>query len=364
VPINLRYSVDGRVSKARVLLTDESVTVELSGSPDWVLVNDGSWGFYRVRYEAALLRNLTAVLGSELAPLNRLSLVGDSWAAVLAGASPLADFTELAQRFEDENDPDVWAGLLGPLSLLDRIISDVDRPVLQAFVRRVAGPAFARLGWDVSEGEEERTGTLRSRLLLALGTLGADHQIQAEAAARHAAYLKDRSVLDADLVTAVVTVVAFAGGEAEYDTMLEQFRRATTPQDEIRYLYALAAPEAPALLARTLEMCLSSEVRTQDAPYLLATILASRAGHRPAWNFMTGRWDDLVARFPRNSIPRMLEAVAAIADAELAPAIHQFLDAHPVPQGERQLAQARERLDINVAFGQRIAPNLATELSR
>jgi hypothetical protein len=71
-----------------------------------------------------------------------------------------------------------------------------------------------------------------------------------------------------------------------------------------------------------------------------------------------------VARFPRNSIPRMLEAVAAIADAELAPAIHQFLDAHPVPQGERQLAQARERLDINVAFGQRIAPNLATELSR
>jgi aminopeptidase N len=309
------------------------------------------------------LPNLTGVLATDLGPLDRLSLVGDIWAAVMAGASPLGDLTDLVRRFDDEADPDVWASVLGPLSLLDRIISDADRLILQAFVRRVAGPAFARLGWDPFDGEAERTGTLRSRLLLALGTLGADPDIQAEAAARFSAYLKDRSVLAADLVTAVVTVVAYAGREAEYDTMLEQFRRAATPQDEVRYLYALAAPEDPALLRRTLEMCLSTEVRTQDAPYVIATILASRAGHGLAWGFLTERWDDLVARFPRNSIPRMLEAVGAVADPELAPAIHQFLDAHPVPQGERQLAQARERLDINVAFGQRIAPILAAELS-
>ena len=363
VPVNLRYSVDGRVTEARVLLADQSVDVELAGPPEWVLVNDGAWGFYRVSYEASLLRRLSAVLTTELGPLSRLSLVGDIWAAVLAGSSPLGEFTELVARFADETDPDVWAAVLGPLSLLDRIISDADRPTLQAFVRRVAGPAFARLGWDGRDDEGERTGTLRSRLLLALGTLGADPEIQAEAASRHAAYLKDRSVLAADLVTAVVNVVAYAGGEAEYETMREQLRRAATPQDEIRYLYALAATEAPSLLVRTLEMCLTQEVRTQDAPYLLATILGSRAGHRPAWEFLTGRWEDLVARFPRNSIPRMLEAVSAIADPDLAPAIHRFLDDHPVPQGERQLAQASERLDINVAFGQRVGSSLAGELS-
>jgi puromycin-sensitive aminopeptidase len=363
VPINLRYSVDGRVGEARVLLNDQSVEVELPGPPDWVLVNAGASGFYRVRYEPSLLRSLTAVMATELGALNRLGLVGDIWAAVLAGGSTLADFTQLAGRFDGETDPDVWAAVLGPLSLLDRIISDTDRPSLQAFVQRLAGPAFARLGWDVIDGEAERTGTLRARLLLTLGTIGADPQIRAEAASRHAAYLKDRSVLAADLVTAVVNVVAYAGGEAEYEIMHEQFRRATTPQDEIRYLYALAASEVPALLNRTLEMCLSSEVRTQDAPYLLGSILGSRAGHGLAWQFLTERWDDLLARFPRNSIPRMLESVAAIADPALAPAIHQFLDAHPVPQGERQLAQARERLDINVAFGQRITATLAAELS-
>jgi puromycin-sensitive aminopeptidase len=363
VPINLRYSVDGLEDKARVLLDDQSVSVELSGPPDWVLVNDGAWGFYRVRYEASLLHNLLEVMATELGPLNRLSLAGDNWAAVLADASPLSDFTQLVKRFDQETDPDVWAGVLGPLGLLDRIIGDTDRPVLQAFVRAVAGPPFTRLGWDPMEGEAERTGTLRGRLLLALGTLGADPGIQAEAASRHAAYLKDHSALAADLVTAVVTVVAYGGGEAEYETMYEQYQRATTPQDEIRYLFALAAPESPQLLRRTLELCLSSEVRTQDAPYLVAAVLGSRAGHRLAWEFLVERWDDLVTRFPRNSIPRLLEAVGTIADPELAPSIHQFLDAHPVPQGERQVAQARERLDINVAFGRRVTPILASELS-
>ncbi|HEY2301140.1 MAG TPA: M1 family metallopeptidase, partial [Acidimicrobiales bacterium] len=153
VPVNLRYSVDGRVEEARVLLADQSVDVELAGPPDWVLVNDGAWGFYRVGYEASLLRRLSAVLTTELGPLSRLSLVGDIWAAVLAGSSPLGEFTELVARFEDETDPDVWAAVLGPLSLLDRIISDADRPTLQAFVRRVAGPAFARLGWDGGDDE-------------------------------------------------------------------------------------------------------------------------------------------------------------------------------------------------------------------
>ncbi len=214
------------------------------------------------------------------------------------------------------------------------------------------------------DDEGERTGTLRSRLLLALGTLGADPEIQAEAASRHAAYLKDRSVLAADLVTAVVNVVAYAGGEAEYETMHEQFRRAATPQDEIRYLYALAATEAP-VPARPHAGDVPDPARCGPRTRRIssATILGSRAGHRPAWEFLTGRWEDLVARFPRNSIPRMLEAVAAIADPDLAPAIHRFLDDHPVPQGERQLAQARERLDINVAFGQRVGSSLAGELS-
>jgi puromycin-sensitive aminopeptidase len=363
VPIGLRYSAGGVVHHSRVLLTDETATVELPAPLDWVVVNDGAWGFYRVRYQAGLLRRLTSVMGDQLQPLERLTLVSDTWAAVIAGQSPIADYLQLVGLLGEETDPDVWNAVIGPLGLLDQVLGDGDRGALQELVRGVAGPAFARLGWDPVDGEPERTGTLRGRLLQALGTLGADPAVQAEAALRHGAYLEDRSALAADLVTAVVTVVTWAGGLPEYETMLEQFRNATTPQDEIRYLYALAASQEGVLLERTLAMCLSAEVRTQDAPYLLASVLASRVGHRQAWQFLSGHWEGLLARFPANSIPRMLEAVAALADAELAPEIHRFLDSHPVPQGEQQVAQARERLDVNVAFAERVGPTLAADLS-
>jgi aminopeptidase N len=351
------------VDRVRVLLADETAVVELPTPLDWVVVNDGAWGFYRVRYEAGLLERLTAVMGRQLQPLERLTLVSDTWAAVIAGQSPLADYLHLVGLLGDESDPDVWSAVIGPLGLLDQVIDDADRGALQSFVRRVAGPSFARLGWDPENGEPERIGTLRARLLQALGTLGADLDVRASSAARLRAYLDDRSALAADLVTAVVTVVAGAGGEDEYERMLEQFQKATTPQDEIRYLYALAAPEDGALLQRTLELCLSPAVRTQDAPYLLATVLASRAGHRLAWRFLTEHWEGVLGRFPSNSIPRLLEAVAALADAELAPEIHRFLDSHPVPQGELQIAQARERLDVNVAFARRAGPTLAAALT-
>jgi puromycin-sensitive aminopeptidase len=364
VPINLRYSTGGVVDRARVLLTDESTTVELPGPLDWVVVNDGAWGFYRVRYEASLLRQLTDVVHTELAPLERLSLVSDTWAALLAGHSPLPDFLQLSGLLEAESDPDVWGAALGPYGTLDRIISDDDRSALQAFVGKIAGPLFARLGWDPAPGEPERIGTLRARLLLALGTLGADPDVRAEAARRHQAYLEDRSAIAPDLVTAVVTVLTQAGGEGEYTTMLEQFRRATTPQDEIRYLYALAATEVPALLRRTLDMCLSGEVRTQDAPYLIGNILGSRAGYRLAWAFVTERWETILSRFPDNSIPRMLEGITGIVDGSLAPSIHTFLDTHPVPQGEKQIAQARERLDINVSFADRVRADLPSQLAQ
>jgi puromycin-sensitive aminopeptidase len=362
VPINLRLSVGGEISQRRVLLTGASATVELPGPVDWVVVNDGAWGFYRVRYEATLLRRLTAAMHQQLRPLERLSVVSDTWAAVLAGHSPIGDFLELVLLLGDETDPDVWATALGPLGLLDRIAGDTERPILQALVRRVAGPAFAQLGWQPAGGEGERVGTLRSRLIGALGLLGADPEVRAEAARRHAAYLQDRTSLAPDLVTATVNVVAQAGGEAEFTTVLDQFRRASTPQDEIRYLYALGATESAPLLRRTLDLCMSGEVRTQDAPYVIGTVLATRAGAGLTWDFLEERWETVSARFPDNSIPRMLEGITGITDPALARRIHAFLDAHPVPQGERPLAQSRERLDINVRFRERIAPTLAGEL--
>jgi puromycin-sensitive aminopeptidase len=361
VPINLRLSAGGQVKTARLLLSEETTEVVVPAPLDWVVVNAGAWGFYRVRYEGPLLQRLLAVMDTELSPLERLTVVSDTGASMLAGHSQVSDFLALDARLPSERDPDVWGSGLGPLGLLDRILSDEDRPLLQAFVRGVARPVFDELGWDPGAGEAERLGTLRARLLSTLGTLGADPDIRAEARSRLDRYFQDATSLAPDLVTAVVTIVAFSGGEEEYQLMAQRFRTAVTPQDQVRYLYALATPEVPDLLRRTLDLCLSGEVRSQDAPYVIGAVLGSRAGARLAWRFIEQHWDTMRARFPDNSIPRMLEAMSGIVDRELAAEIHAFLDGHPVPQ-EKLVAQSLEKLDNNVAFAERVARDLPAAL--
>ena len=51
-----------------------------------MVVNDGAWGFYRVRYAPDLLRSLSATgLAAVCDPLERMALVADYWAQQMVG---------------------------------------------------------------------------------------------------------------------------------------------------------------------------------------------------------------------------------------------------------------------------------------
>jgi puromycin-sensitive aminopeptidase len=363
VPVLLRAGVNGSVEHQRVLLDEGGATASFSGPVGWVVANAGGWGFYRVRYAGDLLARLTADLG-RLDALERFNLVSDAWASSLAGLTPVADFVELAGGLRSEQDPDVWAVMLAALGFLDRVATDDERTKSEAFVRSLLTPAFRSVGWERAPDEGERTGTLRSTLLEALGTIGADFEVRERAARLHADFLADRAPLDPELAGAVVSVVASTGGEAEYDAFLERFRNPRTPQEEMRYLYALGRFEEPNLVARTLELS-RSEVRTQNAPFVVQLLLGNRAGGPQAWAFVKERWEELLGRLPDNTIPRMVDGVSALwRPAELAADVHAFFAKHPLRSGQRTLQQTLERLDVNRAFAEREAPALGATLDR
>ena len=108
--------------------------------------------------------------------------MNDTWAATVAGLSPLSEFLKMARLFTDETDLNAWRALLGAFNYLDMIVDDADRPALAAEVRKIVGPAFARLGWEPKPGEDELTRQLRGVLAATLGTFGEDHEVRAKAA--------------------------------------------------------------------------------------------------------------------------------------------------------------------------------------
>ena len=359
VPVLMRASVDGVVGTRKLLLNDASATIDFGSSKaDWVVINAGGSGFYRTRYSAELLRRLTADLeAAQLSAVERFNLVSDTWAAVWAGLAPVDDFVELARLFGDETDATVWTAVLSPFSLFERALPADQREGLRTFVRRLAGPAFERLGWTARAGEGEKVPTLRSLLLGTLGTLGADPDIRWRAGELHAEYLRDRTIVDADIVPALVSIASATGGETEYQQFLDRYRDPATPQEEVRYLMALANFPNEALLQRTLDLA-AEEVRTQNAPYLINAALANREHGDTAWRWLTHRWSDLLGRFPDNSHSRMLESIATLSP-ELAGDVRSFITDHPVKAGQRTVDQALERLDVNAAFRRRESGRLA-----
>jgi puromycin-sensitive aminopeptidase len=358
VPVAIRYGASNHLEEEKLLLDGLEARVPLAFAPEWILVNSGANGFYRVRYSPDLLAKLVRAGQQALNPSERYQLVDDSYAAVLAGNLTAAEFLGLVRGWLDEADLSVWQRIAGALGALDRIVDDDARPRYQAAVRSLIAPALGRLGNEPSADEDERSRQLRATLFEVLGTVGTDPEILDRARALHDAYLADPDGVDPGLAAAAISVVAESGGPEEFQTFWKRHLEASSPQLAVRYLHALARFHDPKLTARLLELTLS-EVKTQDAPYLLGGALANRTAGSQVWDFIVHNWETLLERFPSNSIVRMVGGVRTFTDPGLADEVEAFFARHPVPQGGKTLDQHLERMRVNVALKQRESARLA-----
>lgn len=349
VPVSIRFRTAHGVESRTLLLADKEAPIELSASPEWIVVNAGQHGFYRVRYAPELLDRLKENLQEKLSAIERFSLINDVWSAAQAGLAEIEDYLALVKLFRDENDRNVWSGILGPCHYLNRLLDPDQHAGFRRFVREIAAPAATRLGWAPKDDEEELTGQLRGELLAALGTLGEDAPTQLEATARYGRYNADRSSVDRNLVPALISIVAHCGEAAEYDEFRSKMRNASTPQEEQRYLFALAEFRDAELLKQTLRLTINGEVRSQNAPYLMRALLLNPYGRAHAWSFMKEHWEEMLQQYPDNAIVRMCDGITGLATPDLEADADRFFAMHPVKQGGKIMEQHLEKLRVAVA---------------
>jgi puromycin-sensitive aminopeptidase len=362
VPIQLRVHGRGGTVEERVLLAGGEARLRLGDASDAVVANAGGHGFYRVRYAPDLLEALLKRLDL-LAPIERFNLVNDAWAMAVAGLMSLSAYLELTARFREERDRNVWSVLTGSFYAINRLVPPGDRPRLEALVRDRVAPAFAALGWTPRAGEDELTRQLRGDLARALGVLGNDAAVQARAVELHAAAQRDPASVDPNLLPAVIAVLAHAGDGRRYDDFLAAFRTAKTPQQEQRYLYALAGFRDAALLRQTLDRAINGEIRTQDAPFVVRSMLMGVYARELAWDFVKQHWDTMDGLYPKHGMRRLAEGVTGLVTRELEADVQRFFAAKNPQFGGKVLAQYLEQLHVAVELRERESTALRTYLS-
>jgi puromycin-sensitive aminopeptidase len=359
VPLMIRAKTEKGLVTKKLMLTEAEATIPLEGKIEWTLLNEGGHGFYRATYSPQLLQALTHNL-PELRPIERFGLVSDTWAAVVAGLSPLSEFIKMVRLFTNETDLNVWRAIIGPFNYLDMVADEDARKSLAALVREIVGPAFKRLGWDPKKDEDELTRQVRGVLAATLGTVGEDPEVQAKAKQLYALWDDDPSKADRDIAPALVAILAYSGDAARYEEFKKKFKAARTPQEEQRYLFALTSFRDLGLLRKTMEMTLDGQVRTQNAPYLMHSLLLNTRSRYEAWDFIRSHWDEMTRKYPDSALPRMCEGVVSLLDREEE--VKNFFQQHRVRLGGKLIDQHLERLAVAVNFRRREGKNLATTL--
>jgi len=353
IPVQIRITTTDKTEHRHLLLTDRETRISLQRGVRQLLINEGGHGFYRVRYDSVLLRRLLDAGVDRLMPIERFNLVSDAWATTVSGLLPLPVYLHLTRHFTKEQDKNVWAVLLESFSFLNRIITAGERPALEAVVRNLVAPAVHELGWRPRSGDNDLVRQLRGELLGALGKLGNDPATQEQALAHYQQYRKDPVTVDPNIVPALVAILAHTGNEARYEEFSERYRNASTPQEERRYLFSLAAFQSPTLWRRTLARTINGEIRTQDAPSVVSAGLGSVYGRELAWDFVKTNWDQMDRLFPKQGLRRMCGGIVGLATPELEQDVREFFISRKIDLGGKTLEQYLEQLRIAVAFRER-----------
>jgi puromycin-sensitive aminopeptidase len=162
-----------------------------------------------------------------------------------------------------------------------------------------------------------------------------------------------------ELVAAATSVVAATGTSEDFARLFDAYKNASTPQDQLRHLFALAEFDDEALVLRTCELCFGDDVKTQNAPFVLRTCIANRRHGTAAWSYVRRRWDDAAAAFPDNSIVRMVDTVKLLTKPDVVADVQGFFAEHPIPQAAKTLDQILERQRVNAAARAREQDRLA-----
>ena len=359
VPVQLR-SEAGEVHTVEL----HEATAELPvAASDVSTFNHSGNGFFRVKVPEDQLVAFGNTGIEALAPVERFGLLDDTWSLALAGEVDLTSFLALVGGYKSETDVSVWQRAIGSLSFIDHVAAADDRPALGAMVDGLISDARARLGDAPKADESPRDGQLRGSLFSAAGNLTAEGSPTRVAAIERARELLAEPAPDAELRSAAVRIVASNGTESDFAMFRSGFESADTPQDEVRNLYALPAFPGAEQIDTVVSMALDGSIRTQNAPFVLAQALMSR-DHGPAvWARISESWDAINEQFPSNTIVRMLTGIRSLTNADTRDSVRAFFADREIPQGQKQLDQHLERLDVNAAFQTRVQQQLKAALS-
>ncbi len=347
IPITYRREHDAAMKRLFLDKRREHLAVSLKEG-EWLKLNVGATGMYRVDYPAPILARLTELVEDRsLPPADRFSILSDASALARSGELPTRELLRLLSAYRNEESYSVWTNVVRTLIVLEQFAHGAHcDEAFRAFARELTQPMVKRLGWKEVRGEPHATTLLRSLMLREAGRYG-NEEVVREARRLFASYTQGRA-LTPNLRSLVYSISAQTGGQAEYEHLIQRYRSEQLSEEKNRLGHALTQLRDPRLLMKTLAFALSKSVRVQDGAFMVAAVLRNPAIGDAGWKYIRHKWPMLKKRYgSATTLHKLVLALDSSFSAKRAQEVKQFFKKNRAPGAERAVRQTVETIQAN-----------------
>jgi puromycin-sensitive aminopeptidase len=366
VPVTICKGSDPSAVCLEELIDDyDSATLEIvvpDVSPqEWVKVNAGISGFYRVSYESETLAEfLPAIREHKMPALDRQGILDDLFANVLAGSAPTVDILCLLEAFVADDNYAVWMAIV---DILDKLLTLMDYTEyfeqFKQYGRTLLKKISKSLGWERKEGEDHLNTILRPCILRQMIALD-DEETVAQAKKMFQSFLHGDQIIQADLRRVIYEGVLSAKGALDeaHDELFEEMMRLYSNSDlleeKLRLLRSFGVVRNKEILERILNFSVSDKVRAQDSVTVITSVASTKEGREMAWKFFQQNWDLYRSRFEGGFIiSSLVQSFENFITDEKASEIESFFWIHPFRGTSRVVQQVVENIRINQTWLER-----------
>jgi puromycin-sensitive aminopeptidase len=311
-------------------------------------VNKGETTLARVKYDTQTLARLSAeVEQGKLSTYDRLGLIRDMFALAESGHIKTTEALEFCLKYKNETEYIVWAEIASGIDKINHLIQDepfVD--LYHKYAREIFTPLAKKMTWENKKGEDNSNTFLRN-LALSHSAFYGDKDTVKEGQNRF-----KTGNIKADLRSVVYSIVARMGNKSDWLKFEKMYQDAKLDEERDRIGRALSLFKDKTLLARTLTYALSSNVRTQDAPFIIGQVWQNSFGRDLTWQFVKHNWEKIMKTYGEGGhfLGRILAPLGSHKKISDAKEIEKFFKKNNAPGATRTIEQSLERIYSNAAW--------------
>ncbi|MGA7411352.1 MAG: M1 family metallopeptidase, partial [Bryobacteraceae bacterium] len=371
VPVCTVWGDEAGTHRNCQLLTKTSDVIKLPGGkacPAWLSADANAAGYYAVEYENHMAESLIDRGLNELSAAERAALVRNTQLLFSSGLGHPEQNLAFASDFSRSSDPGLVRQSAQLVASVNQFVPSHLRARYAKWIRELFGAKARELGWAPKLGETQEVLLLRMTIVPLVATYGDDTNLRDEAMKLAHQWLKDKSGLDPDMVTPVLSAAAWDGAGEFFDQLVEAIKQDKVQRERGRMIGALPDFRKPELARGALDLLLQPGIDPREMQYNV--FRAPDDTREIVWDFVQSHFDQLNSTLPgARGIPygASLPLVASgFCDTEHRKEVAAFFEPRmaSLPGGARNLANTLERIRLCTARAEVTRPAVTEFLEK